>query len=258
MTVPKFRSIVSILSTLFFLSDARFNSFLLFPLRSTRAAQAYMKNSPLYKADDVMKVNSLVSEGRKRIRVDKYVGGGNVKNGNSQVGGGVISDVGQSLSAGTVPEGWQIRLSGPHKSVEFVAPDGATFDSRSAALRHMVLSGYSPEEQEEMRGHLRHEGWTDSPLIPTGWKVIVGSDDDEEEITEGESTAADYTFLTQAGEVLDSIEAAIEHLADSGGSGGGEEDVRRLKQLQEKETKNSSGRLAAKYDWQEDVTVPTG
>lgn len=234
-----------------------------------------MKNSPLYTAEDVMRVNSLVIEGRKRIRVDKYVGGGGNKNGSAIGGSGGEGMVHHSEGAGgsrsdnlsapadTVPEGWQIRTrAGPDANrIEIVAPDGSAFDSRTAALRHMVASGYSTEEQDEMRGHLFHEGWTDSPLVPAGWKVINRSeDDDDDENGGGETTgggnAVDYTFLTPAAEVLDSVEAAVDYLTENGGSEG-EESVKKLQQLQEKEIRHS-GRAGAKYDWEDDPTVPAG
>jgi hypothetical protein len=137
-----------------------------------------MKNSSLYTAEDILRVNSLVNEGRKRIRVDKYGGGGGatvLKNGSGHVG---ASERDSQLATPpiadattTVPEGWRIRTTAKG-TVTITAPDGASFESRSAALRHMVLSGYSAEEREEMRAHLHHEGWADSPLLPAGWKLL--------------------------------------------------------------------------------------
>jgi hypothetical protein len=214
-----------------------------------------MKNSPLYSHDDIQKVNDLVNEGRKRIRVDKYVGGGSK---NSTIcDDNTASNSPYSALSDTVPEGWKIKTFGPGKSTEIVAPDGASFESRSAGLRHMILSGYSPEEQEEMRGHLRHEGWTDSPLIPAGWKIIFRSEDEEEDEEEGSVAAAggEFTFLTPTGETLDSIEAAVEYLTDSGGER--KEEIKRLQQLREKESTGTS-RMGTKYDWEDDPTVPAG
>jgi hypothetical protein len=61
---------------------------------------------------------------------------------------------------------------------------------------------------------------------------------------------------------MDSVEAAVEHLTDNGKGKEVEEEVKRLLQLQEKERLGSSsggGRGGgAKYDWEEDPTVPAG
>jgi hypothetical protein len=137
-----------------------------------------MKNSSLYTAEDILRVNSLVNEGRKRIRVDKYGGGGAtvLKNGSGHVGesnsnSSQLATPPTADANTTVPEGWRIRTTAKG-TVTITAPDGVSFESRSAALRHMVLSGYSAEEREEMRAHLHHEGWADSPLLPAGWKLL--------------------------------------------------------------------------------------
>jgi hypothetical protein len=141
-----------------------------------------MKNSSLYTAEDILRVNSLVNEGRKRIRVDKYGGGGGgatvLKNGSSHIGESNSNSSSSQLATPptadantTVPEGWRIRTTAKG-TVTITAPDGASFESRSAALRHMVLSGYSAEEREEMRAQLHYESWADSPLLPAGWKLL--------------------------------------------------------------------------------------
>merc|ERR1712079_503625 len=60
-------------------------------LRSTRSAQTYMKNSDMYGQDHVDGLNNLVDEGRKRIRLEKYGGGG-------------------KQSDSTIPQSWKMKI----------------------------------------------------------------------------------------------------------------------------------------------------
>jgi hypothetical protein len=57
---------------------------------------------------------------------------------------------------------------------------------------------------------------------------------------------------------MDSVEAAVEHLTDNGKGKEVEEEVKRLLQLQEKGGSSGSRGGGAKYDWEEDPTVPAG
>jgi hypothetical protein len=80
-------------------------------------------------------------------------------------------------------------------------------------------------------------------------------------LKEEENDAEFFSFLTPAGEIMDSVEAAVEYLTDNGKGKEVEEEVKRLLQLQEKERLGSSGGSrggGAKYDWEEDPTVPAG
>ena len=118
-------------------------------LRSTKAAQTYMKNSQMYGHDDIERLSNLVDEGRKRIRLEKY--------GNKQ-------------SDSTLPDGWKLKVlgAGTQQKIQIFSPDGNSFFCRRSALQHMVKEGFSEEEIEDMRNCLRHENWEEDPLLPKG------------------------------------------------------------------------------------------
>ena len=90
-------------------------------LRSTKAAQTYMNSSDSseYNQSHVDNLSALVDEGRKKIRLEKYVG---------------------KQTDNTIPSTWKIKIlnSGPQVKVQLFAPDGSTFFCRRSALQHMV------------------------------------------------------------------------------------------------------------------------
>ena len=120
-------------------------------LRSTKAAQTYMKNSQEHGQYDIERLGNLVDEGRKKIRLEKY--------GNKQ-------------SDSTLPDGWKLKVlgSGTQQKIQIFSPDGSSFFCRRSALQHMVKEGFSEEEIEDMRNCLKHENWDDDPLLPKGMK----------------------------------------------------------------------------------------
>merc|ERR1740129_1625372 len=124
-------------------------------LRSTKAAQTFMKNHLVYGQDHVDSLNALVDEGRKRIRLEKY--------GAKQ---GPQSDA-------TIPSSFKMKVlnNGPQQKIQLFAPDGTSFFCRRSALQHMIKEGYSVMEVEEMRNCLRFEGWEEDTLLPNGWRL---------------------------------------------------------------------------------------
>jgi len=215
-------------------------------LRSTRAAQNYLKNSSLYTQEDVDKLNALVDVGRKRIRLEKY---------------------GYNKADSTVPQGWKLKLSqcstGAQQKVQILAPDGSSFLCRRSALQHMVREGFSDEEIEEMRNCLKHEGWEEDNLLPRGWRVR------KSENTSNGVLDVDYTCMSRDGEVFNSLKGAIEFMENSRASNikieNGvahdntpytDDDIRKIRTLYDNESKQNRQQ---KYDWAEnDPTVPPG
>ena len=109
----------------------------------------------------------------------------------------------------TIPSGWKIRNNNNlrvHKTEEgsssftwLLSPNGEEFMTRKVAFQHMVSQRYPAEEIEEMRGHLRHEGWRQDPNLPLNWLFK-------------ELSSIQTLFLTAAGEELRSPANALDHL----------------------------------------------
>merc|ERR1719209_1451767 len=201
-------------------------------LRSTRAAQNYLKNSSLYTQEDVDKLNALVDVGRKRIRLEKY---------------------GYNKADSTVPQGWKLKLSqcstGAQQKVQILAPDGSSFLCRRSALQHMVREGFSEEEIEEMRNCLKHEGWEEDALLPAGWRLKKA-----ENSTNG-LLDVEYTVMTSEGELFNSLKAATEFM-ETEASRCTQEDIARIRTLYDNKTKVNRQQ---KYEWGEaDPSVPAG
>ena len=199
-------------------------------LRSTKAAQTFMRNSPTHSQADIDSLSALVDEGRKRIRLEKY--------------GGKQSD-------STIPQSWKMKIlsSGPQQKIQLFAPDGNTFFCRRSALQHMVKEGFSSEEIEEMRNCLRFEGWEDDGLLPSKWKMR------KIENSSNGLTDVDYSLMSRDGEVFNSLKTAIEFMETGQEQDYTEEDVKNLKTFYENESKQNRQQ---KYDWSEDDSVPSG
>jgi len=215
-------------------------------LRSTRAAQTYLKNNGQYTQEDVDRLNALVDVGRKRIRLEKY---------------------GYNKTDSTVPHGWKLKLSqcssGAQQKVQILAPDGSSFLCRRSALQHMAREGFSEEEIEEMRQCLKHEGWEEDSLLPRGWRVR------KSENTTNGVLDVDYTCMSSEGEVFNSLKTALEFMENSQADTNNlvenstplkkvvytDEDIRKIKTLYDNESKQNRQQ---KYDWIEDPTVPVG
>ena len=201
-------------------------------LRSTKAAQTFIKNSHIYGQQHVDNLNALVDEGRKRIRLEKY--------GAKQ---GPQADA-------TIPSTWKMKLlnTGPQQKVQLFAPDGNSFFCRRSALQHMIKNGYSVLEVEEMRNCLRFEGWEEDTLLPNSWRLRKSEN----------STGCgdfDYSLMSRTGELFNSMKTAIEWM-ESGQEGEyREEEIRSLRTLFDNESKQNR---SMKYDWAEDETVPAG
>merc|ERR1719319_783059 len=204
-------------------------------LRSTRASINFIKNKGAvfnYTTQDVERLQEFVDIGRKRIRMEKYGGGG-------------------AKADATVPEGWRLKAAaaGAPQKVQILAPDGGSFLCRRSALQHMVREGYSEEGKEDMRGMLRHEAWEEDALLPAGWRLRKA-----ENSTNG-LLDVDYTVMTDQGELFTSLKTAIEFM-ESEASRCTEEDVARIRTLYDNETKANRQQ---KYEWAEaDPSVPAG
>ena len=74
----------------------------------------------------------------------------------------------------TLPPGWTSSAEGKTDSIR--APDGTVFRSRRSALEQMMVSPgkYQGEEVELMRTFLKYEDWTETPDLPTGWRMKRG------------------------------------------------------------------------------------
>ena len=194
-------------------------------LRSTRSAQTYMKNSDMYGQDHVDGLNNLVDEGRKRIRLEKYGGGG-------------------KQSDSTIPQSWKMKIlaAGPQQKIQLFSPDGSSFYCRRSALQHMVKQGFSIEEIDEMRNCLKFEGWEEDSLLPNNWR-LKKTDDTE-----------NYSLLTGDGDVFNSQKTALEFM-ESSQDEYNEEDIKNLKMLFDSESRQNRQQ---RYDWGEDDTVPPG
>ena len=191
-------------------------------LRSTRAAQTYMQASELYGDEDVQRLNELINEERRKIRLDKYGSG--------------------PSKTGTLPSGWKLAVEDGNSKI--IAPDGSLFESRVQALHHMISNGFERSEIEEMRKDLKHEGWEDYNMLPQGWKILKLENE------------LDMVFLTESGEVLDNLEAAMEEVENNKNYSETEvANIRSLYETQNKTIKQNS----TKYEWTDsDTTVPKG
>merc|ERR1719350_1964365 len=201
-------------------------------LRSTKASINFIKNKGAvfgYTAQDVDRLQEFVDIGRKRIRMEKYGGGG-------------------AKADATVPDGWRLKAAaaGSPQKAQIIAPDGGSFLCRRSALQHMVREGYS---KEEMRSMLRHEGWEEDALLPAGWRLKKA-----ENSTNG-LLDVEYTVMTSEGELFNSLKAATEFM-ETEASRCTQEDIARIRTLYDNETKVNRQQ---KYEWGEaDPSVPAG
>ena len=101
----------------------------------------------------------------------------------------------------TVPKGWMTK-SIAHKETKMIKhPDGQVFSSRTSALQHMINIQADEDSIQELRGCLRHEGWTVHPNLPENWfykEFFYGN-------------KQNTIFLTRRGEVVRSKDA-VEHI----------------------------------------------
>ena len=190
-----------------------------------RSAQNYMQNSGAYTESDVTRLNNLIAEERRKIRLDKYGGGG-----------------GSAKKVSTLPTGW--KLTTEDGASKIAAPDGNIFESRVQAIAHMIVNGFEKSEIDEMRKHLKHEGWEDMNLLPEDWKIYKVESD------------SDMIFLSHSAEIFDSIEAAMEEIVSNQIYTQADiVNIRSLHETQNKAIRQNSG----KYEWIEnDPTVPAG
>ena len=80
-----------------------------------------------------------------------------------------------------LPEGWKSAPYNPKllsmqnkKLCKYLAPDGSFFNSKPAALRHMLGNGSSQDDISKMEAGLVNEGYTSSEFLPKDWRVKTG------------------------------------------------------------------------------------
>jgi len=103
----------------------------------------------------------------------------------------------------TVPKGWKSRAGmGTGKGKKLMSPDGVIYPSRRNALELMIKSQASPEQIEQIRMSLTHEGWIKME-IPIGWMFRTVN-------------SYGYHFLTADGTLLESKGQAYEYMMKAG------------------------------------------
>ena len=80
-----------------------------------------------------------------------------------------------------LPDGWKSAPYNPKllniqnkKMCKYLAPDGNFFNSKPAALRHMLGNGDSQDDISKMEAGLVEEGYTSSEFLPKDWRVKTG------------------------------------------------------------------------------------
>ena len=78
----------------------------------------------------------------------------------------------------TVPYGWKVSSTNSKLNQNLImSPDGVQFESRIFAFQHLLRADADELEIEDMRENLIHEGWLESPSIPSGWRYRKMSED---------------------------------------------------------------------------------
>ena len=107
------------------------------------------------------------------------------------------------LNDPTVPVGWKTAENSLKPGQQIImSPNGEQFSSRIQALQHMVEKHSSPEEIEEIRDCLKHEGWTIRADLPDNWRF--------------KKRRHNSKLLTPCGKQFYSLKKAIQHLKTSG------------------------------------------
>ena len=124
------------------------------------------------------------------------------------------------VTGGTLPPGWQSRTTQAAagarqiRRAQFLSPAGQVFESRKAALDHMIRGGaqYSQQDREIMSRGLRSKqqfDWrADRADVPPGWKTR------EKVSSDGKSRVF---YLSPGGISFPCRLAAFEHMVKDGG-----------------------------------------
>eukprot|EP00092_Neocalanus_flemingeri_P037514 GFUD01040848.1.p1 GENE.GFUD01040848.1~~GFUD01040848.1.p1 ORF type:complete len:1678 (+),score=428.68 GFUD01040848.1:552-5036(+) len=72
----------------------------------------------------------------------------------------------------SVPEGWRVKEFEHHgkHSKMMLSPNGLSFRNRRSALSYMIKNNFPPEETDEFRQGLAHDGWKEDPMVPLNWR----------------------------------------------------------------------------------------
>merc|ERR1719323_1032222 len=184
--------------------------------RSTKSVVDFMSESSSYTTQDIDLITGKLDQERKAVRQQKY----DWQDGDP-----------------TVPPGFKVRvIEGKTKKQFFLSEDGNQFACRRSAYQHMIKEEYPGDQILAMRECLVHEGWSDDPMLPSGWKVRK---------TEGSTNGqfdVNYYYIAVDGTMFHSTRAVIQYME-------------RIKTRLENETRKNRPQ---KYDWLEDENLPTG
>merc|ERR1719470_263508 len=84
----------------------------------------------------------------------------------------IAPDVTWILGDPTVPDGWRVKEAVQHGKTfkMLLSPQGLSFRNRRQAVSYMVKNNFSPEETDEIRSTLVHDGWKEDALLPSTWR----------------------------------------------------------------------------------------
>ena len=138
----------------------------------------------------------------------------------------------------SVPRGWKLRLDGGRG---LLSPAGVTFRSRRQAYQVMVREGQTNATIEEMRGCLKHEGWSDNADLPEGWKV--------------KSTNTNTQYMDRGGQIFKSALAAAKFVSEFS-SHFSQQDVEKINKLARWK---QQAKARSEPEWNsQDVNIPSG
>jgi len=126
----------------------------------------------------------------------------------------------QWITDPSLPEGWRFApynpklLSSQNKKLcKYLSPSGDFFNSKPAALRHLLAAGATGEEVERMAAGLVEEGYTSSPHLPEGWRVKTGT--------------TWFIFLSPTFETFSTVKKCKEHMEENNFAA---EDIKKLEE----------------------------
>ena len=108
----------------------------------------------------------------------------------------------------TLPEGWKSRFGGNRQY--FLSPEGHRFESRVAILQHMIQTGCSVAQIEEMRNLTLCGDWKESADLPQGWIYKY-----ERTTAPSKNSCSKVLFLTSCGQYLRSFIKTVKFMEDS-------------------------------------------
>ena len=154
---------------------------------SIKAVTEFMKKSPMYSEEDVLKCKEFLKNQKEPSKKYDWNDGDD-----------------------SLPANWKMRVSGGDAEMEWIlSPEGIMYRSRVIALQDMIKRELPEDIVEEMRGKLLHEGWVTDPLFPEKW--LIKKWEGKKRSKTGKLDQ-DLKFLTREGHRLESFKTVIEHL----------------------------------------------